>query len=117
MCSAQASAVRMWRLRRASSLAVSVSRHVTCGLYLPGGIGMKSRMGRPKTHIAGDSFVSGSGVLRYWSIALYTASVSSSPFGPVLSVMSRFIVFTPISAQQLLWGKATDERRWCTPHL
>ena len=57
MCSAQASAVRMWRLRRASSLAVSISRHVMCGLYLPGGIGMKSRMGRPKTHIAGDSFV------------------------------------------------------------
>ena len=66
---------------------------------------MKSRMGRLKTHIAGDSFVSGSGVLRYWSIALCTASVSSSPSGPVLSVMSRFILFTPISARQLLWGK------------
>jgi hypothetical protein len=71
----------------------------------------------PKTHIAGEIFVSGSGVLRYCSIALCTVSVSSSPFGPVLSVMRRFIVFTPISARQLLCGKATDDRRWCTPHL
>ena len=81
MCSAQVPAVQMWRLRRASYLAVSVSRHVTYSIYLPGGIGMKSRMGRLKSHISGDSFVSGSGVLRYWSIALCTASVSSSPSG------------------------------------
>ena len=101
----------------ASSLALSVSRQVSCGLYFPRIIKMKSRVGRPKTHIAGEIFVSGSGVLRYCSIAICTASVSSSPFGPVLSVMSRFIVFTPISARQLLWGKATDDRRWCTPHL
>ena len=102
VCSAHVSAVRTWRLRKASSLDFSVSRQDSCGLYFPGIIGMKSRIGRPKTHIAGESFVSGSGVLRYCSIAICTASVSSSPFGPVLSVMSRFIVFTPISARQLL---------------
>ena len=26
------------------------------------------------------------------------------------------MVFTPISALQLLWGKATDESLWSTPH-
>lgn len=39
---------------RASSRATSVSRQVSCGLYLPGSIGMKSLIGRPNTHIAGD---------------------------------------------------------------
>ena len=70
---------------------------------------MKSRIMRPKTHIAGDILVSGSGVLRYCKIARCTASVSRSPFPPVLSVINRFIVLTAISARQLLWGKATDD--------
>ena len=34
-----------------------------------GSIGIKSFMGLPKTHCAGESSVSGSGVLRYWRIA------------------------------------------------
>ncbi len=65
---------------------------------------MKSLMGLPNTHIAGDNFVSGSGVLRYCSMALWSESVSSSPFGPVLDVMSLFAVLTPISALQFEWG-------------
>ena len=68
-------------------------------------------MGLPNTHIAGDSFVSLSGVLRYWSIALWKLLMSSSPLGPVLLVIRRLTVLTPTSARQLLWGKATELRR------
>ena len=60
VCSDQCSAAFMCLFLRASSLATSVSRQVSCGLYLPGSIGMKSLIGRPNTHIAGDNFVSGS---------------------------------------------------------
>ena len=73
---------------------------------------MKSLIDLPKTHIAGDSVVSLSGQLRYCNIARWKESVSSSPSGPVLSVISRLVVLTPTSARQLLWGNATDDRRW-----
>ena len=63
---------------------------------------MKSLTDRPKTHIAGESFVSLSGVFLYRRMARWKASVSSSPFGPVLSVIMRLTVFTPTSALQLL---------------
>ncbi len=115
VCSDHVSIMQICRLRRASSLAVSVSCHVAWGWYFPGRTGMKSRIGWPKTHIAGEILVTGSGVFLYCRMARWTASVSRSPFSPVLSVMRRFIVFTPISALQLLWGNATDDRRWCTP--
>ena len=92
VCSVQVSAMRTWHFQRASSLALY---QVWCGLYFPGIIGMKSRIRWPKTHIAGEIFVTGSGVLRYCSTALCTASVGSSPFGPVLLVISCFIVFMP----------------------
>ena len=78
---------------------------------------MKSRIMRPNTHIAGDIFVSGSGVLRYCKTARCTASVSRSPFPPVLFVIKRFIVLTATSARQLLWGKATEDSLWFTPHV
>ena len=76
---------------------------------------MKSLMGLPNTQMAGDTFVCGSGVLRYWSIATRNASVSNSPDGEVLDLIIRLIVFTPISALQFECGNATDERRWSTP--
>ena len=117
VCSDQCSAAFMCLFLRASSLATRVSRQVSCGLYLPGSIGMKSLIGRPNTHIAGDNFVSESGVFRYWRIARWTPSVSSSPLVPVLLVMRRSTVFTPISALQLLCGNATDESWWCTPQV
>ena len=63
------SAVRMCRFRRASSLDRRVSCQVEWGWYFPGWMGMKSRMGRPKTHWAGERWVSRSGVLRYCSMA------------------------------------------------
>ena len=46
----------MCRFLNAASLASRVSFQVGWGWYLPCGIGMKSFMGRPNTHIAGDSF-------------------------------------------------------------
>ena len=57
---------------------------------------------RPKTHIAGESFVSLSGVFLYCRMARWKASVSSLPFGPVLSVIMCLTVYTPTSALQLL---------------
>ena len=38
-------------------------------MYRPGSIGIKSLMGLPKTHCAGDRLVFGSAVLRYCKIA------------------------------------------------
>ena len=71
----------------------------------------------PKIHIAGDSFMSVAGEFQYCSIALWKASVLSSPFGPVLLVISLFTVVTPNSSLQLLWGKATEESRSLTPQI
>lgn len=111
----QRSSFLMWRFLSASSRAAKVSHHVLWGLYLPGGIGIKSRIGRPNTHIAGESFVSLSGVFLNLSIAHWNASVLRSPCGPVLSMMRHFTVLMPISALQLLWGKANEQIRWCMP--
>lgn len=72
---------------------------------------MKSLMGRPNTHWAGESLVLASGVLRYCRMARWSESVSRLPCAFVLSVMIRFTVFTPISALQLEWGNATEDRR------
>ena len=111
VCSVRRSEVRIWRLRKASSRSRRESRHVSWGWYFPRWTGMKSLMGRPKTHTAGERCVSRSGVLRYWSMALWNWSVFKDPSVAVLSVMSRLTVFTPTSARQLLCGNATDDRR------
>ena len=116
MCSAHLSAACMCLFLSASSLKAKVSLQVGCGMYRPGRMGMKSLIGLPKTHWAGDSFVLGSGVLRYCSMACWNALVSRLPCASVLLVMSRLTVFTPTSALQLECGNATDDRRWCTPH-
>ena len=91
------------RIRNASSRASSVSRQVLCGLYLPGGIGIKSLIGWPKMHVASESLVSLSGAFLYWSIARWNAFVSRLPSDPVLSASSRFIDLPPISDLQLLY--------------
>ena len=62
VCSDSRSCALMCRIRSASSLACSVSRHVQWGRYCPGGTGMKSRMRRPKMISAGLTFDIGSGV-------------------------------------------------------
>ena len=78
---------------------------------------MKSLMTLPNTHIDGDVPVSGSGVLRYCKSALWNASVFRSPASVVLFVRRRLIVFTPISALQLLWGNAVDNSLCFTHQL
>ena len=69
-------------------------------------------MGLPNTQVAGDCLVAGSGVLRYWRMALWNASTSRFPSLPIFPEIRRLTVFTPTSARQLLWGKATELRRW-----
>jgi hypothetical protein len=115
VCSDQRSDACMWRFLRACSLADRVSLHVGWGMYRPGNMGMKSLMGLPKTHCAGDRLVFGSGVLRYCRIAHCKESVSRLPRVSVLLLMMRLTVLTPISALQLECGNATEERRWLTP--
>ena len=104
VCSLQHSAAQICQFLNASSLAAKVSRQVLCDLYFPGRMGINSRSGLPKTHTAGESLVSLSGALQDWRIACW-----NSVLGPVLSISNRFMVFTPISALQLLWEKATEE--------
>ena len=72
-------------------------------------------MGLPKMHMAGDNLVLWSGVFLYRSMALWKVSTLMSPFLHTLSVISRLMVLTPISALQLLWGKATELSLWWIP--
>ena len=115
MCSVHFSAAFRWRTRKASSRAPRVSFQDGCGSYFPGSTGIKSLICLPNTHMAGDTFVVGSGVLRCWRIARWKVSVSRFPLGSVLDMMSRLADLTPISARQLEWGNATDDFLWCTP--
>ena len=55
VCSDSRSCALMCRIRSASSLACSFSRHVQWGRYCPGGTGMKSRMQRPNMISASTS--------------------------------------------------------------
>ena len=117
MCSDNLSHVFWCLFLSASSLATNVSRHVGCGRYRPGWIGIKSLMGLPKTHMAGDNPVSLSGVFRYCSMARWNLSVFRVPPGPVFSMIILLTVFTAISARLLLCAKATEEMRCLTPQL
>ena len=80
-------------------------------------MGIRSLIGLPKMHIAGDSLVVGSGVFLYCRMAFWNASMLMSPSFPVLPVINSLMVLTPTSALQLLCGMATELRRWCTPQL
>ena len=115
VCTVHGSASFMCLFLRASSLAARMSLQVGWGMQWPGSMGMKSLIGLPKTHWAGNSFVAGSGVFRYCSMARCKASVFRLPCGSVLLVMSRLTVLTPISALQFECGWATDDRQWWTP--
>ena len=87
------------------------------GWYFPDKMGMKSLMGHPKTVIAGSNLVVGSGVFLVWRIACCMASISRSPPGPVLFEGILFMVLTPVSALQLLYGKVTEDSPWFMPVL
>jgi len=76
---------------------------------------MKSRMGRPKTHIAGDNFVSLYGVFLYCKMARWNESVARLSSGFFIINDEALDCLHPTSARQLLYGKATDDKRWCTP--
>ena len=52
-----------------------------------------------KMQIAGENFVSGSGVFRYWSMAILNESVLSSPARDVFNVMRRFTVDAMVDPQ------------------
>ena len=106
--------------------ASSRARHVSChtgdslaqwNMLVLGGIGMRSRRGRPNRIIAGDMPVVGSGVLRYWTSPATTRLSSSVPSGLVCPCSSRFIDFTATSALPLLLGWYAAESRCLTPHL
>ena len=64
-------------------------------------IDIQSFTGRPKTAMAGDSLVWGSGQLRYFKTVLWRLSASKVLLGPVFDIINLFMVFTPISARQL----------------
>ena len=70
-------------------------------------------MALPKRHVAGDTFVVGSGPFRYCRRALWIWSDRVPPC-PVFPAMSRFIVFTATSAA---WGWYAEEMRWWTPQV
>ena len=116
VCCVHHSAARIWRFLRASSLLFNISIHVGWGSYLPGRIGIKSFMGLPNKHIAGDPICE-SGVMWYWSMALCKVSVSRLQWGPVFDVIILFAVLTPISALQFEWGNVTEDRWWLTPQF
>ena len=61
---------------------------------------------RHEMQMACDISESASGVLRCYRVAFWNASVTSSPLGPVLPLMSRFILFTPIYTLQFESGKS-----------
>ena len=109
VCSDQRSALLMWRFRSASSRAAKVSpsavRLVFAGRHwneVPNRMAEYAHGGRelgfPVRRVP---------VLKHRT----SASVSRAPVGLVLSRRRRLMVFTPISARQLLWGYATEERR------
>ena len=115
VCTVHRSASFMCLFLRASSVAARVSLQVGWGMLRPGSMSMKSLIGKPNTHWAGDSFVTGSGVFQYWSMARCRALVFRLLCGSVLLVMSRWQFLMPISALQFECGCGTDDRWWCTP--
>ncbi len=86
------------------------------GVILEGRLGSRSLVGRPKRHMAGDICVSGLGLFLYCRRALWKDDCRD-PLGPVFPAMSFFMVFTPVSALLLAWGKYAEETRCTTPQL
>ena len=115
-CSDHVSRDLAWRCLSVASLCSVTARHVGMGWYLPSRTGSRSLICRPNMIWAGDSLVTGSGVLRKVRTACWTASVFRCPELSMLLVISLFMDFTAISALQLLWGNATELSRWWIPH-
>ena len=77
--------------------SVFLFRKVSCQVGCPVKIGTNSFIGRPITHIAGGSPVSGSGVFRQVRTAQRNESVSRESFVPVFHLIILLTVFTPTS--------------------
>ncbi len=75
------------------------------GVILEGRLGSRSLVGRPKRHMAGDICVSGLGLFLYCRRALWKDDCRDPPG----QAMSLFMVFTPVSALLLAWGKYAEE--------
>lgn len=84
VCSVQRSPARACLWRSAVSLVSRFYLQVAWGLNFPGRMGMRSLTGLPKTHMAGDSFVVGSGVFLYCRTARWNASELRSPLAVTL---------------------------------
>ena len=111
VCSLQRLSAMACLERSALSRMSKFCFHMVWRSNLPGRMGIRSFTGLPNTHMAGDIRVAGSGVFLYCRTALWKASESRLPFAVTLPVSRRFIVLTPTSARQLLWGNATELRR------
>ena len=70
------------------------------GWYFPGMRGIRSLVGRPNRHVAGDCLVAGSGEFLYCRMARCTASTLMLPSAPTLPAMIHFTVLTATSVQQ-----------------
>ena len=91
-------------LRNANSLVSLLFTQTSEGVYCPGLIGKKSRMGRPKTNWLGDKLNSLSGVFLCCIKALSTLSQSGEPSDFVLSISNLLPDLTAVSALRLLCG-------------
>ena len=115
-CSSHLFWPRDWRLASAFFLWVRRFESPEGGVSLEGRLGSRFLVGRPKRHMAGDIFVSGLGLFLYCRRALWKDDCRDPP-GPVFPAMSLFMVFTPVSALLLAWGKYAEETRCMTPQL
>ena len=115
-CSSHLSWPRDWHLASAFFLWVRRFESPEGGVSLEGRLGSRFLVGRPKRHMAGDIFVSELGLFLYCRRALWKDDCRDPP-GPVFPAMSLFMVFTPVSALLLAWGKYAEETRCMTPQL
>ena len=73
----------------------------------------KSLLCHPKMHWAGDSFMLGSGILRYWRISCWKEFTLRLPCGSVLLGISCLMAFTLMSALRLGWERQLTMVVYC----
>ena len=101
MCSLQRSKPLENRVFMANSLFSLQSTQTSEGEKVPGLIGRKSLIGRPKTSWAGESLYSESGVFRCCIMARNSLSWSGEPSDLVFSINSLLADLTAVSALRL----------------
>ena len=88
----------------ANSLFSLLSIQTSDGENVPGLIGKKSLIGRPKIISLGDSLYSVSGVFLCCMMALVTLSMSGEPSDLVFSIRMRLQLLTPVSTLKFPWA-------------